>query len=1160
MSKFCYVCMEQYDDALDTCPFCGSPAYTTPVYETHLVPGYTLYDRYIIGRALGAGGFGITYISWDTLLHQKVAIKEYLPPNFATRNHGHTNVSVFTGENFSRFNNGLHRFINEARRLARNNNVDGIVRVLDCFEENDTAYIVMEFIDGATLEELLKENGKFEPDEALRIIMPLIRAIDEVHKNGIFHRDIAPDNIILTKKGKAVLIDFGSAKSEISPLGGHSSTVIVKPGYSPEEQYSSQAEYGSYTDVYALAGTLYKMITGETPPDAPSRRQELVNKRKDPLKPISAYGIKLNPKIEQAIAHAMVLEANKRTHTMLDFYRELNPSTSAPPPARSRKIPLIIAAVVAVLGGASAGILLWGNGINHVQIKNMPAKTEYYIKERFDETGLDLEVTNRFGVTKSVTEGFECFSPTFMSAGEKTVEVMYKGYTIPITVNVKAKDYSELKVIQQPQRTEFFVNEPLDFSGIKLEAHYGDSSSYETLENPNSFTISPASFDRPGLYDVTIAYENVSTTYQIKIIQPEIETIVVSQPPNKTDYLIGDPLDHSGLTLTVTYSDGSTQMVTEGFTLSETKLNKPGNTTITVNYEGKEASFDVAVQELSLQEIRIDSLPSKLLYTVAEELDITGMKVVAVMSNGAEEILSDDAFNYAPKKLSSAGTKTITVTYSGKKTSFEVTVEEAAVTGFSISAKPSKLNYNQGDSLNTSGMKLKVRYNNGDVKEVTSGFTCSPTVLNRAGTQTITVTYGSFQQTFTVNVKAQAVQPKTLKNLKVATNPKKVSYTVGDTLDLTGLTLTATYSDGSAVTIKANQVSCSTKTLSKAGTQTITVSYGGLSTSFSVKVEQKNDPKPVTLSSISVKTKPRTLNYFVGDSLDQTGLTISAKYSDGKTKTVTSGFSCDPLVLKTPGTQRITVSYEGKTTSFEVKVEAITVSSITVLSKPAKTKYVVGNKFDPTGLSLEVTYSNGNKSTITEGFTYKPTVAFSRAGEQEITITYEGKTTSFPVTVIENELISLSIKTEAKTLYQLGDAFNTSGLVLNGHYADGSIESISSGFTTSFDGTTLEQIGTFPVTVSYKGLETKYDISVSAGTIREVSIAQSPNRTKYSMGEQLDLSGLVLLVTYENGRTEMVSSGYTTNTGYLMKNGIQTVDIYYNGYTVSLSIVVGFSG
>ncbi len=308
----CMGCMGMHDVEIDKCPHCGFKESEYKSIGYHLPIHSTLVDTYIVGRAIGYGGFGVTYVGYNAILDKKVAIKEYLPGEFATRSPGEATVSVFTGDKEKAYYRGLERFEQEAKKLSKLKDNEGIVEIYDCFRANNTVYIVMECLEGETLKELLKRKKKLSVEKATDIIAEVLKILSKVHQAGIIHRDISPENIFITKEGGIKLIDFGAAKNAATGYS-KSLSVIIKQGYAPPEQYFSKGRQGSWTDVYACAATYYKLLTGITPEDSMER------KGKDNLKPPSRYGIKIKKSQENALLNALALDIEKRTATSAEF-------------------------------------------------------------------------------------------------------------------------------------------------------------------------------------------------------------------------------------------------------------------------------------------------------------------------------------------------------------------------------------------------------------------------------------------------------------------------------------------------------------------------------------------------------------------------------------------------------------------------------------------------------------------------------------------------------------------------------------------------------------------------------------------------------------------------------------------------------------------------
>lgn len=320
IEEYCYGCMEPLGEAR-SCARCGRLRGRREALPHQLRPGTTLNEgRYLLGRVIGQGGFGITYIGRDLTLNMRVAVKEYFPRDYASRNaEDSTEVSVvsdtltestdcgtgMTDESQARFaERGKKRFLDEARVLAKMNEAPGVVNVRDFFEDNGTAYIVMEFLEGQTLRDCLVD-GLFLPEDILARAVPMMRTLETIHAQGVVHRDISPDNIMILRDGRLKLMDFGAAR-EMNFADRRSVSVLLKHGYAPEEQYRPNGAQGPWTDVYAFCATLYKCITGRTPDNALERMRE------DEMMWPSQLGIAIDPSLESAMRKGMAVAREDR--------------------------------------------------------------------------------------------------------------------------------------------------------------------------------------------------------------------------------------------------------------------------------------------------------------------------------------------------------------------------------------------------------------------------------------------------------------------------------------------------------------------------------------------------------------------------------------------------------------------------------------------------------------------------------------------------------------------------------------------------------------------------------------------------------------------------------------------------------------------------------
>ncbi|MCK5877379.1 MAG: serine/threonine protein kinase, partial [Candidatus Marithrix sp.] len=314
MKKFldtlCIKCMHDKKH-IKRCPQCGFDEHKYKQHPLHLKPRTILQNQYVIGITLGQGGFGTTYLGLDQRLQKKVAIKEYLPTTLATRNVITANI-IPLKKLENTFNKGLHLFIDEARHLAKFDH-SNIVRVINFFEANQTGYMVMDYLEGLNPETIINQvGGNLPVKEALDIILPLLDALEEVHTQHIYHRDISIQNVRILKSGVPVLIDFGAARHVV---GGQSHTLdlVLKHGYSPLEQYSGRGKIGPWTDIYASGALLYLMITGKLPPAATDRFCD------DILVPPIEMDIDISQSINDTIIRSLAINHEERFQTVAEF-------------------------------------------------------------------------------------------------------------------------------------------------------------------------------------------------------------------------------------------------------------------------------------------------------------------------------------------------------------------------------------------------------------------------------------------------------------------------------------------------------------------------------------------------------------------------------------------------------------------------------------------------------------------------------------------------------------------------------------------------------------------------------------------------------------------------------------------------------------------------
>ena len=310
-NNLCFGCFREHNN-VGPCPHCGFDLSAAKHPFVALPIGTILNGRYLTGRVLGVGGFGVTYLAFDMTLEINVAIKEFLPSGIALRDSDRYTMTVSSPEEQPKFDTGATKFLDEARLLAKLRDVPNIVTVQDYFRENNTAYFVMEYIEGVDLMKYTQnKGGKLSFNEALYLILPVIDSLAHVHAHNLLHRDISPDNIVVMKNGSTRLLDFGAARLAIDTE--KSKSIILKHGFAPEEQYRKHGNQGPWSDEYALAATMYLIITGVMPPDAIERVHE------DTLVSPIQLGVEMPQYACDALMKALSVHASGRFPDMASF-------------------------------------------------------------------------------------------------------------------------------------------------------------------------------------------------------------------------------------------------------------------------------------------------------------------------------------------------------------------------------------------------------------------------------------------------------------------------------------------------------------------------------------------------------------------------------------------------------------------------------------------------------------------------------------------------------------------------------------------------------------------------------------------------------------------------------------------------------------------------
>lgn len=1028
--KICFGCFEQYDDSFDICPHCGYAEGTEPELATYMRPGAILNERYVIGRALGHGGFSVTYLAWDALLLHKVAIKEYLPSEYATRRPGESRLTIFSGKEGEYFQFGKEKFLDEAKRLSAFQNEDGIVHVYDCFSANETAYLVMEYLDGITLSEYLKKEaavspqGRIAPEEAISMLTPVMLSLQRVHDSGMIHRDIAPDNIMLLKDGGVRLIDFGAARHAVHDCG-KSMTVIIKDGYSPEEQYNSHSVQGPAADVYALSATLYQMITGITPPGAIERGEYLQKHKRDMLPPPSKFNKAVTKTQDTAILNGMALHTQDRTQSVAELYEELTAQT----PVRrvqetirkrsSFSWPLWAKITAGVLAAAIAagGVLLY---LNRKPKTDTAAEDGSYV--------LSPNVVN-MQVVNAVT-----------AAEDASLHLVVEGSDYDAGVE------QGRILTQNPDPGTKLA----PASDLLATASLGKERPVGVMDDMSSMLKDAAEdyLTRMGLSDVQINWEYVASDDEMPgaIVSQSVTAGSTLTPSSNVTISVAQPSQTPVTPVPTTPSNGSSSSGSSG-SVDISELVPSEDSYVTVrDYVGQ--SFDTAKADLrtvSLYGVKCElryhpSIPSGSIIQQSPEGGekiLKGSGVYFVVSLGpqkqlvpnvlykeqgeAERLLAQSGFGSASKAVTSSyvapghvaaqtplggseaapGTK-ISLDISSDSTS-QPTQSNVTIDQFKaeLDLQVGK-SFNLANSLQYSGSSASIVWSSSDPSSVTvdkSGLVEAVA----PGASTITVVVGGEAASCYVTVHDN--QPLEMTG--------SVILEVGEKLPLNqqlgNIKATSVYwisSDPRVATVTNNGM----LTGVSEGFAFVTALYAGqikqctvwvLDSDSYIKVQRfdqnttQHDAEAALQAAGVEYTVKQVYNSpaaggCVAD-FDFTGYSDSDYYYISGTRTpelsISGGAAQQPAdTPKEPARDPEPDKPAGKAT-------------LSITSRPNKTSYYIGDKLNTAGLTARYTDASGKAQTITSGFTTN--VDMTSAGAKQVTVTYRDASSTFSISVKE---------------------------------------------------------------------------------------------------------------------------------------------------------------
>ncbi|WP_297668778.1 bacterial Ig-like domain-containing protein [Thomasclavelia sp.] len=721
-------------------------------------------------------------------------------------------------------------------------------------------------------------------------------------------------------------------------------------------------------------------------------------------------------------------------------------------------------------------------------------KTKYVLGQNFDLESLDITVyynddsSKKLNYNDVTITGFDS-----SSLGEKTITVTYKEGDKTVSaifkIEIIEKEVKDI-VLTPPTKTKYIEGQALDLTGGKVKVFYNNETSKEidlTNEMVSGYNASVV-----GKQTITVTYQGKTVTFDVEVIKKEVTKIELVTPPNKVEYVRGQKFDPQGARIKAIYNDGDTKLVdvTEkmcsGFDSSSL-----GQKTVTVAYENQSVSFTVDIVERILTLITTDGA-IKTEYLEGQPLDISNLKIIALYNDGISEVIDASMDMISGYDASIVGKQTVTVTYKGKTTTFEVNVKAKSVTKIEVTS-PDKLEYIEGQALDLTAGKVKVFYNNETSKEIdltnemVSGYDASV-----VGKQTITVAYQGKTATFDVNV-----IEKVITKIEMNSLPDKVNYLVDQKFEIDGAAIKVYYNDGSEEIVNVDSDMFNMPDMSKIGNKTITVNYRGMTTNFEILIKDK------TLVNISVSTLPDKTEYIEGEDLDVSGGKLLLNYDNGSSEIIGITLAMCSVDMSKPGQVNVTVTYNGFTASYLILIKEKTPVSLIWVEKPEIRQIKEEMEFVYSG-EVKIVYDNGSeeiKKVTALDFEVRGFDKY-HVGKQNVSIVYKG-TELFvddTIEVIAKELSGLKIQSlPLKLTYKQGEVFNLDGLKVLANY-DNQTTALISNDNLIVSLPDMNKFGKQVIVISYGDFKVEFEIEITA---KDISMDKGDNKDKTNQDKNI---------------------------------------------------------
>ena len=776
--------------------------------------------------------------------------------------------------------------------------------------------------------------------------------------------------------------------------------------------------------------------------------------------------------------------------------------------------------------------------------------------------------TSPRALTESMVAGYNKTSLTAQNLTvtytDKDANSYTNGKTFTTTLGIKLDNNVAKITITPPTKAEYNHGDKIDLTGGKITVTYTDGTTKEepitsaviTEKDGGALNMNPtiSEYGKDNKLSKTLTLKYTAkngvtgtTSYPITIVDT-IQSVAIDTLPTKVKYNIKDTLDTTGGKLKITRATGKAETIditkdmVSGFDSSKENTKLPLTISYTENGVTKTTTYTVSVED-PIASMTLKTTP-KTEYKYGEPLDISNGVITIVRPSGPEDkqITKEMVTGYDPTKL---GQQELTIKYGGQELKYKVNVKDY-VKGI-VLTPPAKTKYEYGESLDLTGGNIQ--------KIMASGTATTPIALtdsrvklstfnpNKEGAQTINVAYEGFTEKFGVIVEDN------LQSIKIKTEPTKTKYKYGEALDITGGQISSIKLSGKEENIDITTSMVSGYNPNKLGKQTITITYKGKTTQYSVEVEDY-------IKDIKL-TNPNKLIYKVNEKMDLTGGKVTPVMASGIASPAIPMTNTDVTITgfdtTTVGAKIVKVSYKGISKTFGITVED-GYSEMKIKTLPTKTEYKYGESLDLTGGTIEITKDSGTKETINITKDMVSGYNSKKLGAQILTVTYQGLTQQFVVKV-EDYIASLKIQKPTKIEYEYGEDIELNGGKVSIIMASGAISESTAMTGAMITGYNPKAEGTQTIKIEYKGLQGNFQVKVE-DKIKGISVNTEPDKTEYKYGENLDITGATIDVVKSSGITTIpvtpnMISGFSATTP-----GTQIIKITYGGFTTKFVVKV----